>query len=380
MRHATNSLFEFVDGGLVLAQHLSYEAVSWCWGREEPKELVTIQAEGGSRAFYISQNLKSALIALRHHSSVRYLWIDFICINQNDMQERSQQVPRMDKIYGNALSVCVWLGEEDEDSKLAMDFIKNKMVDLWKFDKLLDNPAMARQWAALVALMKRPWFSRRWVIQEIAMASRGILYCGKESLPWKDFADAVSLFVKVESARARLADLMKRELSYGHMPGSFGNISSLGAAMLVNATQNLFRSSSITGERQPIYSLEYLVSSLSVFEATQPRDTIYALLSIAKDAIRRDGKQGLSETQIPLKRNGRDTIMELLARSFTSQRYNVDYTLPVIDVYKDFIKFCFRKSDEVRALDILCRPWAPSVLAKHDRPDYLTVSSSKNTK
>ncbi|PMD22513.1 HET-domain-containing protein [Hyaloscypha hepaticicola] len=342
-----NNYHKAADGELILGQHqklLPYEALSWCWGREEPKELVTIQEGGGLRAFYVSRNLKSALIALRHQNSVRHLWIDFICINQNDYQERSQQVPRMNRIYGNASSVCVWLGEDDDDSKLAMDFIKNKMVNLWEFDKLLDNPTMARQWAALVALMKRPWFSRRWVIQEIAMASRGIIYCGKESLPWKDFADAVSLFVKVESARGRLADLMKGELSYGHMPGSFGNISSLGAAMLVNATQNLFRPISTTGERQPVLSLEYLVSSLSVFEATQPRDTIYALLSIAKDATRLDDGP-------------------------TSQVYNVDYTLPVIEVYKEFIKFSFRKSDKVRALDILCRPWAPSVLVDGNDDD-----------
>lgn len=379
-----NNYHKAADGELILGQHqklLPYEALSWCWGREEPKELVTIQEGGGLRAFYVSRNLKSALIALRHQNSVRHLWIDFICINQNDYQERSQQVPRMNRIYGNASSVCVWLGEDDDDSKLAMDFIKNKMVNLWEFDKLLDNPTMARQWAALVALMKRPWFSRRWVIQEIAMASRGIIYCGKESLPWKDFADAVSLFVKVESARGRLADLMKGELSYGHMPGSFGNISSLGAAMLVNATQNLFRPISTTGERQPVLSLEYLVSSLSVFEATQPRDTIYALLSIAKDATRLDdGKQGLSEAPVLLGKNLSDIMMGLLTGGPTSQVYNVDYTLPVIEVYKEFIKFSFRKSDKVRALDILCRPWAPSVLVKHDRPDYLTVSSSKNTK
>jgi hypothetical protein len=219
------------------------------------------------------------------------------------------------------------------------------------------------------------------VIQEIAMAaSRGILYCGKETLPWKDFADAVSLFVKVETARGRLADLMKREVLFGHMPDFFGDISSLGAAMLVKATHTLFRLSSTTGERQPVLSLEYLVSSLSVFEATQPRDTIYALLSIAKDATRQDGEKGLSETSAPLIKNWRHITMELLSRSFTSQKYNVDYTLPVIDVYTDFIKFSIRKSDKARALDILCRPWAPSVLAKHDRPDYLTVSSSKNTK
>jgi hypothetical protein len=348
---------------------LSYEAVSWCWGREKPDQLLRIHKSDRVYAFHISKNLKSALWALRKNNEVRQLWIDAICIDQKNTKERNQQVPRMDKIYGNAKSVCIWLGESDDQSKLAMEFIKNQVLSIWAFDKLIENRDMAKQWAAFITLMKRPWFSRRWVVQEIALSlSGGTLYCGKDEVPWQDFADAVSLFVEVESATHRLSDVMKRDEFFGHISDFFGDVSSLGAALLVDATSNLFRNSQ-TGGRQPLSTLEYLVSRLSVFEASQPRDTIYALLAISKDTTPRNidpDITGLGTSQ------ARKKVMAWFQnRTFVNQPYNVDYKLPVVDVYKEFIEFSIRKSDKTRALDIICRPWAPNVLKKHDDPAFM---------
>lgn len=360
-----------------LNEELSYEAVSWCWGREKPNQLLRIHDRDKVYAFHISQNLKSALWALRKHNVVRQLWIDAVCIDQRNTKERNEQVPKMDRIYGNAKSVCIWLGEGDVHSKLAMDFIKQKVLSLWEFDKLIEDREMARQWAALITLMKRPWFSRRWVVQEIALSpSGGTLYCGKEEVPWQDFADAVSLFVEVESATHRLSDVMKRDQLFDHIPDFFGDVSSLGAALLVDATSNLFRNS-MTGGRQALSTLEYLVSRLSVFEATQPRDTIYALLAISKDTTPQNVEQ---DPSAPVASQAEKTAKALARKqAFASQPYNVDYKLPVIDVYKEFIEFSIRKSDKTRALDIICRPWAPNVMKSHDKPAFLIDPSGIST-
>jgi hypothetical protein len=197
----------------------SYEAVSWCWGREPHDQVLRVHDGTKVFGFPISRNLKMALWALRANDEVRQLWIDAICINQGDTEERNQQVPRMDRIYGGAQNVCIWLGEESEDSKLAMEFIRDRVLELWKFDKLIENRTLAKHWAALIRLMKRPWFSRRWVVQEIALSPRGgTIYCGKDSNSWQDFADAVSLFVEVESATHRLSDVMKLDQSFGNIP------------------------------------------------------------------------------------------------------------------------------------------------------------------
>jgi hypothetical protein len=355
----------------------SYEAVSWCWGREPHDQVLRVHDNTKVFAFPISKNLKRALWALRTNNEVRQLWIDAICINQGDTEERNQQVPRMDRIYGGAQNVCIWLGDESEDSKLAMEFIRDRVLELWKFDELIENRTLAKHWAALIRLMKRPWFSRRWVVQEIALSPRGgTIYCGKDSNSWQDFADAVSLFVEVESATHRLSDVMRLDHSFGNIPNFFGDVFSLGAALLVEATSNLFRNA-MTGERMPLSSLEYLVSRLSVFEATQPRDTIYALLAISRETTPKNLDK---ESDKNLTKKEKFALALRPKGGFADKGYNVDYRLPVIDVYKEFIEFSIGKADKKRALDILCRAWAPTVMKSHDDPDFLKPAREKVNK
>ena len=180
------------------------------------------------------------------------------------MVERNEQVPKMNQVYGQAERVCIWIGESYENSDQALEFIRSKVLSLWEFDKLCENLKEASNWAALINIMKRPWFSRRWVIQEIALAKQATLYCGSKSINWKDFADAVSLFVEVESATHRLSEVMRRDQTYNHVPEFFGNVPALGAALLVNATSNLFRQSN-SGPQKPLLGLKHLVSTYSAF-------------------------------------------------------------------------------------------------------------------
>jgi hypothetical protein len=123
----------------------------------------------------------------------KYFWVDALCINQVDNIEKSSQIPKMAQIYGEASNVRVWLGEEDEDSELALDFI-GRILNLGDFNRLRRDKNIAREWAALSSLMRRPWFGRRWVVQEIALAKNSTIHCGKDTVSWSDFADAVALF------------------------------------------------------------------------------------------------------------------------------------------------------------------------------------------
>lgn len=88
---------------------------------------------------------------------------------------------------------------------MAFEFIRKEVIKLEGFDKPCENKDAAPKWNAMFNLMKRPWFSRRWIVQEIALAKEARLYCGKKNIPWQDFADAVQLFVSVESATHRLS-------------------------------------------------------------------------------------------------------------------------------------------------------------------------------
>ncbi|KAH0543391.1 hypothetical protein FGG08_002249 [Glutinoglossum americanum] len=335
---------------------VEYEALSWSWGTDPWDETIRIHHKGVDYFVKAPLSLVSALRALRSRSAIRTLWIDAICINQQHSDEKNKQVPMMNKIYESATSVCIWLGEGDDDSKMALNFIKHEVLKLQGFDELCDNEAASPKWRAMLNLMERPWFSRRWVVQEIALANDAMIYCGKETIPWKDFADAVQLFVEVETATHRLSEVMKKDPKFYHVPGWFEYVSALGASLLVDATGTLFRVSKDKA-REPLLSLEYLVSSLSVFEAVQPQDTIYALLAIAKDTAPEAVIRGATQSSVT---PARAQLNAWAYRYRMRKPYKVDYKQRLFDIYKEFILFSIRQSDETRALDIICRPWAPA--------------------
>ncbi|KAI4674147.1 uncharacterized protein J4E84_010760 [Alternaria hordeiaustralica] len=288
---------------------------------------------------------------------------------------------------------------------MALRFIKKEVSHLRSFDTLCDSQDASKKWVALLDLMQRPWFSRRWVVQELALAKNPIIYCGRDRISWKKFAVAVELFVEVETATHRLSEVMKKDRQYQYIPSVFDYVSALGASLLVDATERLFRdykksevaqpvpgplaqiesitdsdseafsdpsdseddytsaplhsshvedvSGSSRHRIQPLLSLEYLVSSLTIFDTTVPHDTIYALLAIAKDTTPR----AVSVNAAVTSRSAQAGLEVYTQR----KSYNVDYKLPYVDVCKDFIQFSIDRSlhgNASRALDVICRPWA----------------------
>ncbi|KAF2100718.1 HET-domain-containing protein [Rhizodiscina lignyota] len=99
----------------------AYEALSYAWGSAEFSE-PNLTLNGYQ--ICIMTELEKALIRLRHPDAVRTLWIDAICINQANTQERNAQVTIMTDVYRAAERVIAWLGEETADSKKAFTFLK----------------------------------------------------------------------------------------------------------------------------------------------------------------------------------------------------------------------------------------------------------------
>jgi Heterokaryon incompatibility protein (HET) len=98
---------------------LPYAALSYEWKGEKPQRPMT--CEDGS-TILITPNCYAALIRLRHRKKFQILWVDAICINQADVQERNSQVSIMIDIYKSSDRTFVWLGEGDSDSDLALQF------------------------------------------------------------------------------------------------------------------------------------------------------------------------------------------------------------------------------------------------------------------
>ncbi|KAH8588321.1 heterokaryon incompatibility protein-domain-containing protein, partial [Bisporella sp. PMI_857] len=126
-----------------------YAALSYTWGSVEEKQSITLNRY----SFAVTKNLFTALQHLRSVNEPITLWIDAICINQEDVDERTHQVKQMVQIYKNATQVLIWMGEEIEHLDAAIS--------------LMNCEFRRDGWDALVKLLERPWWSRVWIIQEV---------------------------------------------------------------------------------------------------------------------------------------------------------------------------------------------------------------------
>jgi hypothetical protein len=153
------------DNGSDLPCTPDYTALSYTWGEEDYIEEIYIIHERKLRIVQIKPNLDSALRALRDEKADKFLWTDAICINQSPTkegkEEKSAQIPLMAEIYGCASQVCIWLGDDDDETQRAVDFM-GRCANGFDLDEMATNEKYLDDWAAMLNLMRRPWFSRRW--------------------------------------------------------------------------------------------------------------------------------------------------------------------------------------------------------------------------
>jgi hypothetical protein len=114
----------------------AYEALSYTWGSQEGKVPILLNGQ----PLDVTPNLHVALTHLRRTFTLKYnklhvatgdrrrLWIDAVCINQQDVDERNSQIRFMWSIYANAAQVLVWLGEEADNSAVGMEMVR--LLDL----------------------------------------------------------------------------------------------------------------------------------------------------------------------------------------------------------------------------------------------------------
>ena len=142
----------------------------------------------------VSRNLAVALQHLRYQHEPRLIWVGAICINQQNLYERSAQVERMGDIYRSARQTTVWLGSEEDDSCLAIEtlyHLASKFTVDWSTLTILaigENrddvdqddtlPVDTKQLSGIKRLLERPWFERLWVWQEVRLARSAVVVCG----------------------------------------------------------------------------------------------------------------------------------------------------------------------------------------------------------
>ena len=131
-----------------------YEALSYTWGDPDKRQSIFI----GGHSFNVTTNLYAALLRLRDRYITRIIWVDAVCINQADDEEKAQQIQFMAKIYAKASRVIVWLGETADNSDRALESIRATAGH----GNYLDD-VTARD--GIIALLQRQWFRRIWVRQ-----------------------------------------------------------------------------------------------------------------------------------------------------------------------------------------------------------------------
>lgn len=162
-----------------------YEALSYVWGPTSPAKRMVLNG----KEINITPNLDSALRQLRWPSSKRLLWVDALCINQDDLEEKAHQIKLMGFIYALASGVLVWLGPGTDETDAAMRSIE-------KFDKA--NWSTYDFQVNFMELLYRPWFTRTWVVQEFVMGwnpkENPKIGCGSIWVHWISFFTAWAHF------------------------------------------------------------------------------------------------------------------------------------------------------------------------------------------
>ena len=189
-----------------------YEALSYAWGDRSELHQILID----SNYVNVTPNLHNALQRLRPRpgDSELVIWVDALCINQEDIPERSIQTSKMRTIYQSAQRVSIWLGLEKDESTLAMQLARDlNQSSMSQISKMIQDTMREGQFSALVLLFRRQYWWRIWVIQEVSYARTAIVYCGDDSIPWTQLENVCDAFRKQEE---HLQRLYYKRLSYIH--------------------------------------------------------------------------------------------------------------------------------------------------------------------
>ena len=308
----------------------SYEALSYVWGDQSIKHQVII--DGGW--LDVTSNLLEALRRLRHQTEPLVVWIDAICINQKNMEEKNHQVRQMQNVYASASRVLIWLGESDDDIDAAFQYIqkpkKTRKEEInTAFAILGGNLSMERELVeenrpveGLRKLYKKPWWTRMWVVQELIAATKDpLVICGNNNVNWEPVCEAVGklaidALINNLVAGGVLDDPLSSTLLYFGGPGS--------------------RDPKHSGQAR---TLQKLLEGTRTHDASDPRDHVYALLGLVSGNV--------------------------------AKLFEADYTKPTRIAYQHAMVHVFMSRQD---LDLLA--YAPGVAAA-DIPSWCIDFSSK---
>lgn len=243
-----------------------YEALSYVWG--DMKARVPIKVDGAM--LRIGQSLRRALLVLRLPEAPRVIWVDAMCINQEDMDERANQVAIMREIYRNASQTVIWFGDSTKETKTAFVYMQRLFDEAQDWEKHPEKrlpprtgptfKEMSPSTALEDVFSDNIWWNRIWTTQEILLAKRATIFSGKHHIPW---------------------DVFLKAIDHGAALGIWGfpllGVPWKSAFAMVDDTLAL---KNTEGFPTPADEMLFFLFRARNREATDPRDKIFALLGL----------------------------------------------------------------------------------------------------
>ncbi|KAE9978870.1 hypothetical protein EG327_007208 [Venturia inaequalis] len=177
-----------------------FHAVSYVWGSNTRDRSLTLAS---GHTLWITENLEIALKDVLEHCSEGYLWIDQLCINQDNELEKNVQVPLMGRIYSQSYETLIFIAPVE--SPLLGELLRSYKSYRVQFDAQEDDatPPDATQrknmtwnpdvhyghYQAVMMLNDKPWFRRAWVVQEFVLSQRHKFLIAGEFLEIGDLED-----------------------------------------------------------------------------------------------------------------------------------------------------------------------------------------------
>ncbi|TQS33930.1 hypothetical protein Golomagni_05710, partial [Golovinomyces magnicellulatus] len=277
-----------------------YEAVSYTWTTETHR--VKILVSGAERE--VTPHLAAAIRRLRRKDGIRTIWVDQLCINQNDTKEKTQQVKVMRHIYSHCTQCIVWWGEipyadrgiQLSDAEAAFDLLQymstsrtaqdqdeaddSKIMPQWLQElasvesgedrSLQDQARVKRAMLALecISVGINPWWTRVWTVQEAVLPPKGLYVWGPLELNW----DVVSEATGVYNGSQGVWPTLITELYWASR-----RYQRAWTGILVHQIW-------LNNSRIPAKPLE-VVKKWRMRQATEPRDNIYGLMGLIPSGL-----------------------------------------------------------------------------------------------
>ena len=166
----------------------AYIYLSYTYGQISHAERLYLGRDGWSYIPLQSSNLATALRQLIMQGIELLIWVDAICINQSDHDEKGSQIALMPTISALAQQTIIWLGPSSDDSDIAMGCVKRGSED---GRNLVHLSPLSPVTSAIAFLFSRPWWTKIWVFQDIFLPNKILIQCGGISLPLQNFVEFV---------------------------------------------------------------------------------------------------------------------------------------------------------------------------------------------